>query len=196
MPPEHTLALDTLLTRRSVPALQLREPGPTQAQIDVAIAAALRAPDHGNLKPWRCVLVRGAARSRLSELLVARLQQREPDTPPKKLEKVRNQPLTAPLVIVAAARIQSGHKVPELEQLLSAGAATMNLINAFHAQGFGAIWLTGGNVYDPQVLQALGFAASEKCLGLVYVGSAQDSREAPAVRPVVNADAHVRDWSG
>jgi nitroreductase len=196
MPLENPQALEALLSRHSTPALQLREPGPLQPQIDVAIAAALRAPDHGNLKPFRCVLVRGAARARFSELLVTRLQQREPGTAPKKLDKVRNQPLAAPLVIAVGARIEKDHKVPEIEQLLSAGAATMNLMNAFHAQGFGAIWLTGGNAYDAQVLRSLGFGPDERCLGFVYVGSTQDLREAGGVRPSVNAVEYVRDWDG
>ena len=196
MPPDNPIALQSLLARRSVPALQLREPGPTQAQIEAAIAAALRAPDHGNLKPFRCVLVRGSARARFSELLVTHLQQREPDTAPKKLEKVRNQPLTAPLTVVVGARILKGHKVPEVEQLLSAGAATMNLINAFYAQGFAAIWLTGGNAYDPQVLRALGFGADERCLGFVYLGSTQDPQQVDPIRPSVNVDQYVRDWDG
>lgn len=196
MPLENPNALEALLSRRSTPALQLREPGPSQGQIDAAIAAALRAPDHGNLKPFHCVLVRGSARARFSELLVTRLQQREPGTAPKKIEKVRNQPLTAPLTIVVGARVQMDHKVPEIEQLLSAGAATMNLMNAFHAQGFAAIWLTGGNAYDPQVLRSLGFGPDERCLGFVYVGSTQETQESGAARPGVNADEHVRDWGG
>jgi nitroreductase len=191
---ENSNAIEALLTRHSVPALQLGEPGPSQLQIDTAIAAALRAPDHGNLKPWRAVLVRGAARSRLSELLASRMQQREPTTPQSKLDKARNMPLTAPLIIVIAAHVRADHKVPELEQLLSSGAATMNLLNAFHAQGFAAIWLTGGNAYDPQVAKALRFEAAERCLGFVYVGSAQVSAASPPQR--VNPATFVRDWSG
>ena len=193
MRPDQSNALELLLTRRSVPALQLREPGPTQEQIDAAIAAALRAPDHGNLKPWRCVLIRGAARAKLSELLSSRLQQREPSTPAPKVEKARNMPLAAPLVIAIAARVRRDHKVPEIEQLLSVGAGTMNLLNAFHAQGFGAIWLTGGNAYDPQIAAALGFPPEERCLGFVYVGSGEP---APGLGPPqVEQSAHVRDWS-
>jgi nitroreductase len=194
MRPDQSNALELLRTRRSVPALQLREPGPTQEQIDAAIAAALRAPDHGNLKPWRCVLIRGAARAKLSELLSSRLQQREPSTPAPKVEKARNMPLAAPLVIAIAARVRRDHKVPEIEQLLSVGAGTMNLLNAFHAQGFGAIWLTGGNAYDPEVAAALGFPPEERCLGFVYVGSGEP---APGLGlPQVEQSAHVRDWSG
>jgi nitroreductase len=186
--------IETLLSRRSVPALQLREPGPSREQIDTAIDAALRAPDHGALKPWRFVLIQGAARARLSELLVRRMQQREPATPPGKLEKARNMPLSAPLIIAVGAHLRQDHKVPEVEQLLATGAGVMNLLNAFHAQGYGAIWLTGGNAYDPEVAAALGFDAKERCLGFVYVGSvpAQDSL-APRI---VGRDAFVRDWSG
>jgi nitroreductase len=191
---ETSNAIETLLSRRSVPALQLRDPGPSQAQIDIAIDAASRAPDHGALKPWRFVLIRGAARSRLSELLVRRLQQREPATPAGKLDKARNMPLTAPLVIAVGAHLRHDHKVPEVEQLLSTGAGVMNLLNAFHAQGYGAIWLTGGNAYDPEVAAALGFDAQERCLGFVYVGSMPAQDGSPPRVPV--RAALVRDWSG
>ena len=194
MPPETSNAVDALLSRRSVPALQLREPGPSPAQIGTAIDAALRAPDHGGLKPWRFVLIQGAARARLSELFVRRLQQREPATPPAKLEKARNMPLSAPLVIAVGASLRQDHKVPEHEQLLAAGAGVMNLLNTFHAQGYGAIWLTGGNAYDPEVAAALGFDAQERCLGFVYVGSTFPQDGAPPRRP--DRAAFVRDWSG
>jgi nitroreductase len=191
---EASNTIETLLSRRSVPALQLREPGPSREQIDIAIDAALRAPDHGALKPWRFVLIQGAARSRLSELLVRRLQQREPATPPGKLDKARNMPLCAPLVIAVGARLRQDHKVPEVEQLLATGAGVMNLLNAFHAQGYGAIWLTGGNAYDPEVAAALGFDAHERCLGFVYVGSIPAQHSAPP--RTAERDAFVRDWSG
>jgi|ERR1700691_1445714 nitroreductase len=194
MLPETSDAVEALLSRRSVPALQLREPGPSRAQIDTAIDAALRAPDHGGLKPWRFVLIQGAARTRLSELFVRRLQQREPATPPGKLDKARTMPLTAPLVIAVGASLRQGHKVPEHEQLLATGAGVMNLLNAFHAQGFGAIWLTGGNAYDPEVAAALGFNAQERCLGFVYVGSTPPQDDSPSKRP--ERAAFVRDWSG
>ena len=81
------------------------------------------------------MLIRGAARAQLSALFVRRLQQREPATPPGKLEKARTMPLTAPLVIAVGAHLRANHKVPEIEQLLSTGAAVMNLLNAFHAHG-------------------------------------------------------------
>ena len=194
MPPDPANALDTLLSRRSVPALLLREPGPAPHQVDAAIDAALRAPDHGGLAPWRFVLIQGAARARLAELLVRRMQQREPPTPPGKIEKARSMALTAPLVIAVAAHLQLGHKVPEIEQLLATGAGVMNLLNAFHAQGFGAVWLTGGNAYDPEIGKALGFEGPERCLGFVYVGSKPPPGNSEPQRR--ERAAFVRAWSG
>jgi len=192
--PEATMnAIEAMLSRRSVPALRLRAPGPSSAQIDVALDAALCAPDHGALRPWRFVLIHGTARERLAELLAGRLQAREPDTPPGKIERVRSQARTAPLVIAVGARIQPTHKVPEIEQLLSVGAGVMNLLNAFHALDFGAIWLTGGNAYDPQIAAALSFEPEERCLGFVYVGS-RDAADLPPPRRLERG-ALVRDWS-
>jgi nitroreductase len=186
-------AIEAMLSRRSVPALRLREPGPSSAQIDVALDAALCAPDHGTLRPWRFVLIHGAARARLAELLAGRTAQREPDTPPGKIERIGNQARNAPLVIAVGARIESTHKVPEIEQLLAVGAGVMNLLNAFHALGFGAIWLTGGNAYDPQVAATLGFHPPERCLGFVYVGTCEAADRPPPRRP--ERRTLVRDWS-
>jgi len=193
MPEAAMHAIAAMLSRRSVPALRLHEPGPSSAQVDVAIDAALCAPDHGALRPWRFVLIHGTARERLAALLTGRMRAREPDTAPGKLEKVGTQVRTAPLVIAVGAHIEPAHKVPEVEQLLAVGAGVMNLLNAFHALGFGAIWLTGGNAYDPQVAAALGFAAAERCVGFVYVGSVDAADLAPARR--TERGTVVRDWS-
>jgi nitroreductase len=187
-------ALEALLTRRSTPALQLREPGPSREELARAIDAALSGPDHGALKPLRLVLIRGAARARLSELFSRRMFERDPATPPGKLDRARRMPLTAPLVIAVGARVLAPHKVPEVEQLLAVGAGVMNLLNAFHAQGYGAIWLTGGNAYDAEIGAALGFAADERCLGFVYVGSIEAQSGVAARR--LDHGAIVRDWGG
>jgi len=188
-------AVETLRSRHSVPAQQLCEPGPSEAQIDAALEVAVCAPDHGALHPWRFVLIRGPARERLAQLFVRRMLERDPLTAQAKLDKAAGRARTAPLVIAAGARILREHKIPEVEQLLSGGAGVMNLLNAFHAQGFGAIWLTGGNAYDRQVVDALGFDQDERCLGFVYVGSIgaqpQGLRPPRAVRAAV-----AREWGG
>ncbi|MFO1409965.1 MAG: nitroreductase [Steroidobacteraceae bacterium] len=183
--------LDVLMKRQSVPVPQLAAPGPSQAQIDAAFALALRAPDHGPLLPWRFRLIRGEARRELSELLVRATLARDPAAPAPLLERSRNTPLTAPLGIAVGAALQEHPKVPEIEQILAVGAAVMNLLNAFHAQGFGAVWLTGPNSFDPAVARALGYGPGYRHLGFVYVGTPQGrialrERTAPA--------GYVSDW--
>lgn len=187
--------LALLRTRRSVPALLLREPGPSEAEIEAALAVAMRAPDHGALRPWRFVLIRGAARERLAQLLARRMREREPPAPAHKIDKAATQARSAPLVIAVGVKVLHEHKVPEIEQLLSGAAAVMNLLNAFHLQGYGAILLTGANAYDGEIAAALGFATDEQCLGFVYVGSRPEALQLPAPARV-DAGGCVREWTG
>jgi nitroreductase len=164
-------ALDALLSRRSIPAQCLTAPGPDDAQIAHALDAAMRAPDHGRMQPWRFRLIRGEARTRFAEILVAAALAHDPATPQRQLEKIRSRPQHAPLVIAVSARMRDYPKVPEIEQTLAVGAAIMNLLNAFHVQGFGAVMLTGPSVYDPAVIKALGYSADERLVGFMYVGT-------------------------
>src|SRR3977135_3217723 len=118
--------LDMLLGRRSIPAQCLTGPGPDPTQLN----AALRAPDHGRMQPWRFRLIRGAARARFAELLVASARARDPAMPAAQLEKLRSRPQQVPLEIAVSARLRDNPRFPEIEQLLSTGASVMNLLNA------------------------------------------------------------------
>jgi nitroreductase len=163
--------LDVLLARRSIPAQCLTGPGPDDAQLAVALDAAMRAPDHGRMLPWRFKLIRGAAKDRVADILVAAALAHDPATPQRQLDKIRSRPQHAPLVIAVSARFRDNPKVPEIEQTIAVGAAVMNLLNALHAQGFGAVMLTGPSVYDPAVAKALGYGADERLIAFVYVGT-------------------------
>jgi len=163
--------LDVLLARRSIPAQCLTGPGPDDAQLAVALDAAMRAPDHGRMLPWRFKLIRGAAKDRFADILVAAALAHDPATPQRQLDKIRSRPQHAPLVIAVSARFRDNPKVPEIEQTIAVGAAVMNLLNALHAQGFGAVMLTGPSVYDPAVAKALGYGADERLIAFVYVGT-------------------------
>lgn len=186
-------AVDALLTRRSIAVQYLVEPGPTPAQIDIAVDAALRAPDHGRIQPWRFRIVRGAARSALADHLVAATLARDSTTAPSQLDKIRSR-ARAPLIIVVSAQLRNDPKVPEIEQMLSAGAGVMNLLNAFHLQGFGAIWLTGPNTYDSTIAKLLNLGAGERPMGFIYVGSAAATTPGPVSRP--ERARFVADWTG
>ncbi|NQD37546.1 nitroreductase [Permianibacter sp. IMCC34836] len=160
--------LDFLLTRRSFPILTA--PAPSNDQINTLMQAALRAPDHGNLKPFRFLVCEGEKLTQLGELY-ARGMQQSGETDSVKLERAKGLPLRAPMVLIAVARIQNNPKIPAQEQLLTAGLATFQLINAAQAMGFGSYWRTGDIAYNPAIWQLLGLTDGEQVIGYVYVGT-------------------------
>lgn len=185
-------AVAALLARASVPPRLLHEPAPGPAVLDLAVAAALRAPDHGGLRPARFVFVAGAAREALGALMAGSLARREPATPAERLDLERAKPLRAPLVVAAGAAIRHDRPgVPQWEQEASAAASVMNFLNALDGLGFGAAWLSSGALRDDAVKQALGFAATDTLLGWIYVGTPGPDR--PAARAVETAGI-ARDW--
>jgi nitroreductase len=169
---------------------ELGDPAPDAAQLNKIIAAALRAPDHGRLRPWRFIAIRGEGRNRLGDLLAASHARRNPDAGAE-LERERRKALRAPLVLVVAARITPSPKIPAVEQLLSAGAAAQNVLLACQALGFAAVWKTGAAVYDSCVKEGLGLAASDGIAGLLYIGTPTAMPPAPA--PLDPAE-FLRDW--
>ena len=183
--------IDTLLTRASIS--DLGDPAPDGPALEQILRAGLRAPDHGKLRPWRFVLIRGAARERWAETIVAALLAREPDAPEAVIQKQRHRALNTPLIIGLGARLRPGHKIPEIEQMLSVGAAAMNMLNAAHALGYGAVWLTGANAYDPRLVEALGLEPTDKLAGFLFAGTPR-SAPLPLRRPEL-AD-HVIEWQG
>lgn len=191
--PPHSPALSLLLDRISVPARLLGAPGPGRADLEVAVAAALRAPDHGGLRPWRFAAIAGEARKALGELLAATLAARDPETPPERLEIERAKPLRSPVVVAAAAALRPEARIPVWEQQASAAAGVMNFINALEARGYGAIWLSSSTLGDPALKRALGFAETDMLLGWVYAGTPQEART-PRARPDISA--HLRGWQG
>jgi nitroreductase len=187
--PNASAALDVLLSRQS--QWPLTEPGPANAELDLIVDAALRAPDHGNLRPWRFVTIRGDARGQLGDLLVDLACARAPGEPRSAHAHRRQKAFAAPLVIALGAALTAHPKVPEIEQLLAAGAATMNMLNAIHALGYGGFWATGPDCYEARLHDALGFAPNERLLGLLFVGTPKTPGQAP-MRP--SRSEHVREW--
>jgi nitroreductase len=182
-------ALEVMLSRQS--HWPLTEPGPADAELDLIVDAALRAPDHGNLRPWRFVTIRGDARGSLGDVLVDLASARAPDEPRSAHAHRRQKAFAAPLVIALGVAISAHPKVPEIEQLLAAGAAAMNMLNAIHALGYGGFWSTGPDSYEARLHDALGFAPNERLLGFLFVGTPKTPGQAPA-RPA--RSAHVREW--
>lgn len=182
-------ALEALVNRVSV--ARLDEPAPTAAQRELLFSAALRAPDHGQLRPWRFLTVEGAAREQLGELFARAQLARDPAAPAAVIDKARAMPLRAPLLVVAIACLKAHPKVPDSEQLLAAGCAVHGLLLAAHAQGIGAIWRTGELSYDATVHAGLSLADNERIIGFVYLGT--PSGELRKSQPLQPAD-FVAAW--
>jgi nitroreductase len=161
-------ALEALLNRTSVP--KLTDPAPSEECLQNICKAALRAADHGVLRPWRFLMIAGTSRHRLGDLFVEAAETADPTTDQPALERLRQKPLRAPLIIVSIAIHQEHPKIPELEQDLSAAAATQNMLLAAYAQDIGAFWRTGSMAYDPVVKKGLGLTENEKIIGFLYLG--------------------------
>ena len=184
--------LIALQSRRSVPSKQLGGPGPDEATQLRMLQAAARVPDHGKLVPFRFLRISGDARHALGELLVTRTLQLDPHAPPAVVEKERARFSHAPLIITVIARLTANHKVPEQEQLLTAGSVCFALLQSAQAFGFGAQWLSGWAAYDPVITTHLGLATHEKIAGFIHIGTSRldvPERERP------DASTLLQDWS-
>jgi nitroreductase len=163
-------ALDLLKTRRSVKPLELTGPGPAAAELDTLLTVASRVPDHGKLTPWRFIVFEGDARIAAGETIASAFKAANPQATEDQIAFERNRLARAPLVVAVVSRAAPHVKIPEWEQILSAGAAAMNLVTAAHALGFAATWITEWYAYYRGVLDAFGLKANEKIAGFVHIG--------------------------
>lgn len=186
-----TTLFEALELRRSIPSKQLGEPGPDPSTQMRMLQAAVRVPDHGKLVPFRFLRIQSADRQVLGDMLAVRTLQRDPQAADSVVEKDRARFSHAPLIITVVAQLTAGHKVPEQEQLLTAGCVCFALLQAAQALGFGAQWLTGWAAYDEVIGQALGLQANEKVAGFIHIGTPRldvPERERP------DAAALLEDW--
>jgi nitroreductase len=184
-------ALDLLLTRES--ALKLESPGPSAADLDQMFAAAVRAPDHGRLRPWQFVVINQDQRGRFGDLMADSLRRRDPEATDGALQKERAKAFRAPCIVVVAAKVQREAKIRVIEQQASAAAAAQTILLAAPAMGYGAVWKTGAPAYDPAVKVALGLAPDDDVIGFLYIGT-DTGAKAPFPRP--EAKAFVTEWAG
>jgi len=167
--------LDLILGRHSVGPRHLAVPGPDEAQLQRAFAAALRAPDHGKLIPYRFVVVRDEGLERLAELFVDYGRRHSKDAAELALE--RRRAVQAPVVIAVVARIDPTHEVPVHEQWIAVGGAVANVLNALHLMGYGAKMLSGHRTRDAQIAAAF-CGAAEQLVGWISAGTATSAPKA------------------
>lgn len=184
-------ALELLQARNSSP--KLTEPAPSGEQLDTLFKAALRAPDHAALRPWRFLVIEGEDREALGELFARALRQRNPEATEAELDKARSKALRAPLIVTVIVRIREHPKVPPIEQRLSGGCAAYGVLLAAEAMGFSGIWRTGANAFDRNVMNGLGLAEDEEIIGYLYLGSREGRAKPLPEHPV---EEFVQRWPG
>lgn len=186
--------IDLLLTRRSVVAKDLWEPGPDDATLQKILGAGIRVPDHGKLGPWRIQVLRKPGQAALGDVLAGIWAADHPDAEPRMVEIERQRPQRAPILLAVTARLEPEHpKIPLMEQKLSGGALCQNLLVASHAAGFAAQWLTEWPAYHASVRRALGHDPQTEIIGFIYIGT-------PATTPTERArptlEQAVSEWTG
>ena len=183
--------LSALTEHRSIPAGELTDPAPGDAELEQILQAAMSAPDHGELHPFRFLVIQGDARQELARVFEQAVRLRDPQADAATVEKQRNKPLRSPLIVVVVARVIDNPKIPEVEQILSAGCAAQHIQLACAALGYGSIWLTGDNAYDLHVYEALGLDLNERVVGFVYIGTPADP---PLTKTRLSANSVTTQW--
>ncbi len=178
---------DLLMTRRSVKAKDMAGPGPDRQAIEKILAAGMRVPDHGKLEPWRFIVLEGAEREKLGDLIAKGLVS-EDETNPNVAEKMKGYATQGPVLIIAISSPSDSRPIPLLEQEMSAGAVCQNMLIAATALGYASQWLTGWASYSPTVASGLGLTEGEKIVGLMFFGNHGTE---PTERPRPNTEDHV-----
>ena len=169
---------------------QLLESAPSAEQLEKAFQAALTAPDHHRLKPTRFVVISADQRKMFGELLSDALADLG-ETDAVALERVKNHPARAPLLVLALTQFQPHAKVPHFEQVLSTGAAIQNLLLSLQAQGFSSIWRSGAVVESKLLKQSFGLAEDDLIAGIIYIGTAAKTI---AARSEIDTQNYVSYW--
>lgn len=160
--------IEAIHTRLSVGKVK-SDPVPREL-VEKLISAAVQAPNHYKVRPWRFIVLTGEGREKLGNVMADSLKEKQPDFPPAAFDKERSKPLRAPLLIAIGVDKPSEERVIEVENICAAAAATQNLLLAAHAKGLGAKWRTGDTASDPKVKQFLGLEADQHLIGFLYIG--------------------------
>jgi nitroreductase len=184
-------ALSLLESRRSGRPRDLVEPGPTDEQLMRMLGIASRTPDHGQIVPYRFVVVAKDHREALAGLYRRAMAACDRDAPQTKIDKAMVNARAAPCLVILIAAPVRDHKIPVFEQELTCGAAGMNLLHAATAMGFAGGWVTGWPAVDPMVIDEF-CRPGERIAGLIYLGTPSIPLE-ERIRP--RLDSIVTKWS-
>lgn len=193
-----TSAIDSLLTRMSHPGSLMTGPSPTNAELQQILGAAQRAADHGQLRPWRFIVVRPDHYQEFFDRLAAAATRVQGDPNRYRINRDKYE-LTqrAPLVVVAAAKIELNHKIAPIEQTFAAAAATQLVLTAAHALRYKAFLFSGAGVFDAEFKASLGLGEHDHLIGFICIGKpAGSDKGGPSAEQLVREglEKTVRDW--
>ncbi len=174
--------IKAIQNRTSIP--RLKGPAPDRVQLQTLFECAVRAPDHGRMRPWRFVVMEGEALQRLGQAFEAAGVAGDPAADEAKRARWREMPLRAPMIIAAIARIQPNPKVPDWEQVAAVATAVQNIQLAARELGFGTMWRTGEMTVAPAVKEHLGMAAADQVVAFLYIGTPEGENRAPEFQPL------------
>jgi len=160
--------IEAIHSRHVVPRVK---PDPVaRAVIERLLQAAVQAPNHYKVRPWRFVVLTGTGRARLGGVMAESFRLKNPDVSAEAFEKIRLLPMRAPVIIAVGVDKPSEPKVSQIENVAAAAAACQNILLAAHAQGLGVQWRTGEWALDPRVKEFLGFAEDQILISFLYLG--------------------------
>ena len=160
--------LEAIQTRHSI--AKVKPEAVPRATIEKLLHAAVQAPNHYRVRPWRFVVLTGKSRQALGEVLAQAQKKQNPELPEAGMEIERTKPLRAPVLIAVGVDKPADPRVLEIENICAVAAAVENLLVAAHAEGLGAMWRTGSAARDPEVKRFLGFTADQELISFVYIG--------------------------
>jgi nitroreductase len=158
-------ALEAILTRHSI--AKVKPDSIPREIVERILHAAVQAPNHYRVRPWRFVVLTGKSRQSLGEVLAQALKKQLPETG---MQIERAKPLRAPVLIAVGVDKPDDPRVLEIENICAVAAAVENLLLAAHAEGLGAMWRTGSAARDPEVKKFLGFTPDQQLISFIYIG--------------------------
>ena len=198
-------ALALMHTRQNVSPRRLAEPGPSPPQLHDILGTAAAAPDHGQLVPWRFVIVPVDQRERLAAVFAQALIDRDPNATTEQIENARAKAFRAPFLMLAIARLTdveagvgatpgrgAGHPastdsdVNDAERLVSFGCAIQNILLSAHAAGFGTGLTSGQALVSPRLRELFAMRANEQAVCCINIGRTAKHKP-PRLRPDVTA---------
>jgi nitroreductase len=161
-------ALQTIQTRHSVG--RVKPDAVPRELIEKLLNAAVQAPSHYQVRPWRFVVLTGSGRNKLGEVMAQSIKAKFPQLTDEALNKERVKPLRSPMLIAVGVDKPTESKVLEIENICAAAAACENILLAAHSLGLAAKWRTGDAARDPMIKKFLGFAEDQHIISFLYVG--------------------------